>query len=342
VRHFQTEVTTLRWLGPELGIDLRVKRDDLLPLSGGGNKVRKIERIVSSAAQTSMDALVTTGGVQSNHARVVALTAASRGWACSLVLHGEPNSWQQPEGNLLLMRLAGAEIKIVEPGRIGEELRMAVETLRARGCRPLLIDGGGHSVEGALAYRDAALELEEYARIEKWFPDWVVLASGTGTTQVGLLAGFATLQWKTRVMGISVARPRLRGLQVMEAACRQLEVKTGQTIRKVDIDFRDDWVGEGYEKASSATWEVIRGVAQTEGLVLDPTYTGKAFQGLLALVEVGEIKPGSRVLFWHTGGLLNLMAFPDKTRPFEPLGSKQDALHGAFSSIFRTSGRGAA
>jgi 1-aminocyclopropane-1-carboxylate deaminase/D-cysteine desulfhydrase-like pyridoxal-dependent ACC family enzyme len=291
-----------------LGIDLRVKRDDLFPITGGGNKARKVISILRDTEDRGCNALVTTGGLQSNHARVTALAAAARGWRCKLILHGNPEEAAKPKGNLLLMHLAGAEIEVVEPSGIAQAMRSAMEALRAEGARPYEIPGGGHSVAGAMAYVEAVEELREQCQEARWRPEWIILASGTGTTQAGLIVGLERLGWQTRVLGISVARRNPRGRDAVEKACCDLRLHLRIAESSGQVDFRDDWVGEGYEKADASVFSAIRMAAKAEGLILDPTYTGKAFAALLDLVREGEIREGANVLFWHTGGLMNLVA----------------------------------
>ena len=304
----KSPLTYLPRLSRHLNINLRVKRDDLFPMTGGGNKARKMLWILEEAERRECNALVTTGGLQSNHARVTALSAAARGWRCKLILHGNPEDAVKPEGNLLLMRLAGAEIEVVEPSSIAQAMRSDMGALRAKGFMPYEIPGGGHCVAGAMAYVEAVNELQEQCQEDEWRPDWIILASGTGTTQAGLIVGLERLGWPTRVLGISVARRNPRGRDIVEQACHDLRSYLGVADRSGLIDFRDDWVGEGYEKAGAKVLSAIRMAAQMEGLILDPTYTGKAFAALLDLVHDGEIRQGSNVLFWHTGGLMNLMA----------------------------------
>lgn len=308
MNRYSTAVDDLSRLGKHLRVDLRVKRDDLFPVLGGGNKARKIAKILRFAKSQRCDALVTTGGIQSNHARVTALVAAARGWRCKLVLHGNPNELLRPKGNLLLMKLASAEIEIVEPSDIAEGMDSAMESLRSEGFSPYEIPGGGHTLAGAMAYVDAVEELQRQCQRDDWRPDWIVLASGTGTTQAGLVVGLERLGWQTRVIGISVARGKPRGASIVEQACRDLKAHLGMPERSMGVDFRDDWVGDGYQKAGERVLATIRIAAEMEGLILDPTYTGKAFTALLDLIHEGEIEKGSKVLFWHTGGLLNLMA----------------------------------
>lgn len=294
-------------LSVELGVDLWVKRDDLTPIPGGGTKIRKLQRILREAPQ-DVNALVTTGGVQSNHARVVALVAASRGMRCDLVLHGDPRELQRPTGNLLLMLLAGANIRVVEPDLIRPELERVLLELKENGWHPLLIEGGGHSVSASLALVDAVHELLVQRPDISWVPDFIVHASGTGGTQAGILAGLDSLGWSSRVVGISVARSAVRGRVVIEELYEQVRHELQLQGVKRDIDFRDEWVGSGYGKPLAGIERLIKHVASLEGLPLDPTYTAKAMQGLIDLIRMGDISKGSRVLFWHTGGLLNLMS----------------------------------
>lgn len=300
-----TPVTPAERTGRALGVDLHVKRDDLTQLPGGGSKMRKLRRILLDAEFQGADALVTTGGVQSNHARVTALEAAARGWACSLVLHGDPGAVQAPSGNLLLCILAGARVSVVEPGAIADALATAAAKLRAAGRVPFVVPGGGHCLAGALAYADAVRELA--GQCSAWRPEWIVLASGTGTTQAGILAGLHLVGWDTRVVGASIARRNPRGTDVVRGALAELTEHLGLEGTQL-VDFRDDWVGRGYEQADRRVFDAIAMAASSDGLILDPTYTGKAFLGLVDMVRSGEIPQGSRVLFWHTGGLLNLMA----------------------------------
>lgn len=303
-----TPVQVVPRAGRELGLDLRVKRDDLLPASGGGNKVRKAARIFAEGRTSGTDAAVTTGGMQSNHARVCALEAARLGWPAHLVLHGDPKEAARPTGNLLLMMLAGAEIVIVDPAEIADAMTRAADSLRSRGYDPLVIPGGGHSLQGAVAYADAVTELA--LQCGDWIPDHIVLASGTGATQAGIIAGCRRLGWSTDVLGISVARRNPRARDVVLASLTEISGHLEVEVGAGDVHLYDEWVGEGYEHADDSILSTIRTVATGDGLILDPTYTGKAFTGLRELVHEGVIDRGSRVLFWHTGGLLNLLSSP--------------------------------
>lgn len=310
-------------LGAQLGIELLCKRDDMLPYYYGGNKVRKIFGICREAETLGCNAFVTTGGLHSNHARVSALAAAARGWRCTLVLHAEPGS-AVSSGNALLARLTGAEIMLVKPDEIAAAMREAMDKLTQEGYIPFEIPGGGHCLSGSLGYAVAVHELAAQCDA----PDYVIVASGTGTTQAGLLVGCEQLGWSTRILGISVARTQHRGTTVIDEACAELRAyfssahgtshssirglgrsSENTTVALRPTEFFDDWVGGGYEQVYPELLGTIRRAAR-EGLILDPTYTGKAFQGLVSMVREGKIEMGARVVFWHTGGLINLLTSP--------------------------------
>lgn len=303
-----TPLYKLNRLSIKFGIDLFVKRDDLLPISGGGNKYRKIKRILTSPDATNTNALITTGGLQSNHARVTAIFAARHGWKCGLVLHGsEVNGLIG--GNYLISKLTGAEIVVVYPDQIAESIEVMHQQFLNDGYNPYIIQGGGHCVYGALAYKEAIAELKEQCATINWFPDWIIFPSGTGTTQAGIQSGIDSVKWDAvKVVGISVARVNPRGVNVVKESYQELCDYEGTHSFLDRVDFRDQWIAGGYEKADVKILDTIRLAGRTEGLILDSTYTGKAFTALIDMVESGEIDKGSRVLFWHTGGLLNMMS----------------------------------
>jgi len=287
-------------------INLKIKRDDLYPLVGGGSKARKILYILNYAIKKGYNAFVTNGGIQSNHARAAALITSRGGIKCSLVLHDEnPESQHKLAGNLMLMKMAGADIRFCHLSELAVVMDEEMARLKEQGYNPLYIWGGGHCLQGSLAYYDAAMEARE--QCGEWIPDYVVHASGTGTTQAGLIAGYADLP--TKVVGISVAREKARGSKVVKDSLIELGEYLKNDFTQKDVYFRDEWIFGGYEKYSQELLDVIDGAAR-KGLILDPTYTGKAWFALLKMIESGEIAEGSNVLFWHTGGLLNLLSHP--------------------------------
>jgi 1-aminocyclopropane-1-carboxylate deaminase/D-cysteine desulfhydrase-like pyridoxal-dependent ACC family enzyme len=302
---FDTPVESYPRLGADLGIDLRVKRDDLLPAPAGGNKVRKCASIFRDLVPNGVDTIITHGGAQSNHARIVAMESARRGLACVLVLHGDTNT--QFGGNLLLSRLVGARIVTTSHSALWETVKRCEAELLSQGATPFIVPGGGHCLEGAQAYADAVEELAGQLQSD-WTPDFIVHASGTGATQAGLLAGIERRQWQTVVVGISVGRVSARGKPIVEKCYHVLRARLGLKATARPVLFRDDWLCGGYEAFDAGILNTIADAAGSEGLLLDPTYTGKAFTGLRQLARSGFIPARSKVLFWHTGGLLNLVA----------------------------------
>lgn len=299
---------TLPELGETFGVKILVKRDDLLPLSGGGNKVRKNLRILrAELAKSDIDWVVTCGGLQSNHARVVALLAARLGINCHLVLHSTKPESERDKGNYLLSKLSGARISIVPPAGIADEICRVVGSLSGQGARVLEIPGGAHCYAGALAYVDAVDELDCQLRARELPPpDRIVVPVGTGATHAGLVAGTVMKGWATRVTGVSVARTRSRAWDVLMPLAAELDITKAQLKNQAEIC--DEWVSGGYEMYGDEVVATVRSAASSHGLILDPTYTAKAFLGMTSMLATGEIERGSSVLFWHTGGLLNLLA----------------------------------
>jgi len=272
--------------------DLWIKRDDLTGLAGGGNKVRKLEHTAGAALAAGADTLVTTGGAQSNHARSTAAAAARLGLRCLLVLAGEPPA--VPAGNLVLDHLLGAELHWAGPADdTALEARAAelVDALRAAGRSPYLVPFGGSGPIGSRGYLGCARELTEQA------PELahVVVSVGSGGTMAGLVAGLGA----ARVLGVDSGA-------VADPARRVREMVTGLGGSAEGLRLRGDQVGEGYGRITDAARRAMSDVARTEGLALDPVYTAKAFAGLTAAVRDGEIRPGQRTVFLHTGGLPGL------------------------------------
>lgn len=289
-----------------IAVDLRLKRDDLFPMAGGGIKARKIRYIVREAIERGHDVIVTNGGPQSNHARATAVLCAELGLRCHLVVVLEPGRQYPDTGNVLLMRLSGATIEFCIKEDLAQRMDEAMNRFRQRGHHPFYVWGGGHCLAGTVAFVDAATEARQ--QCGPWQPHFLVACSATGSTQAGFAIGYASTP--TRVIGISAARVADRGAEVvrqcvdeyfdhgLSAACSRQDVR---------IEFLDEWTDGGYERTSPALLDVVRRAARV-GVFVDPTYSGKALRGLAELAGRGDIPRGSRVLFWHTGGLMNLQA----------------------------------
>ena len=308
--HLPTPVEPLPRLSERLGqgLTLLVKRDDQTGLAFGGNKTRKLELLVAQARTEGATRLLTTGAVQSNHCRQTAAAAARMGMACTLVLAGEPEA---PSGNLFLDRLLGAEIVWTTRERRDADLRAAFEAAKAAGERPFLIPYGGSSPTGAAAY---AYALEELLA-QGVQPDFIVLASSSGGTQAGLVAGARLLGYTGRILGVSVDEPaevlRPRVADLASEVCALLG--SPQRIAADEVWVEDAYAKPGYGVLTEREVDAIRTFARTEGLLLDPVYTGRAAGGLLDMAQRGVFPPGSAVLFWHTGGTPGL--FAERYRP---------------------------
>jgi L-cysteate sulfo-lyase len=280
---------------------LIVKRDDAIPLGFGGNKIRKLHVVAAQALAAGADTLITTGGVQSNHARATAAVAARLGLDCVLVANGVAQ--ERPTANALLDRLLGAEIRYVATREErAPAMQAAADERRARGRRPFVIPLGASTPHGAAAYAAAIGEI--LAQIDP--PDVILLSTSSGGTQAGLIAGCALHGLSTRVIGISADDPAavIAGEIRRNLAGLEELLDTPGALTRAPIEIDDTCVGDGYGIPTPASTEAIEVCARTEALFLDPTYTAKAMAGLFARLRGGAL-PGS-VLFWHTGGQVGL------------------------------------
>lgn len=282
--------------------DIRVFRDDLYPFLGGGNKGRKMNIVSNEILSNGYDSVVTTGGIQSNHCRVTALACAQNGWKCRLILHGSEQGFYNHKGNALIMRMCGADAQFVKPQDIGIAMDKAIEELKNEGYSPYYLYGGGHNKAGVEAYMEAVNELHEELGQNNQ-PDHIFLASGTGSTQAGILLGLEKVGWNnTKVHGISVARKNIRGIEGVLEATHFINPKFNTS----KILFYDDFLFGGYGQYNGELEKFTYDVAEKTGIILDTTYTGKAFYGMMELIRKNNLK--GNILFWHTGGLLNLMS----------------------------------
>jgi 1-aminocyclopropane-1-carboxylate deaminase/D-cysteine desulfhydrase-like pyridoxal-dependent ACC family enzyme len=289
------------------GPALFIKRDDAIAFGFGGNKVRKLALVGARAKADGADTLVTAGGVQSNHARATAATAAKLGMRAVLVANGQAQS--HPTANALLDRLLGAEVVYV-PDREARQQKIVdiVERCRAEGRRPFAIPIGASTPLGAVAFALAVAELVEQMPP----PDVIVHATSSGGTQAGLVAGCRLLGLKTRVLGIS-ADASSASLQsevraIISGLTDLLHIDPTTLARGTAIEVDDRFVGEGYGIQTDASREAIELLARTEAIFLDPTYTAKAMAGLIAAVRQQRFVEGQTILFWHTGGQVGLFA----------------------------------
>ena len=292
-------------------VEVWVKREDLLPLAFGGNKLRNLEFLVGAALAEGADCLVTSGRRWSNHARLTAAAGARAGLAVHLVLSGPPTD--PPNPGVRLERLLGATVHQTETDDRAERearLEQVVADLRGDGRRPYLIAVGGSGVVGAVGQTLAGLELLAGAAAAGFVPDDLILPSATGGTQAGLLVGLATAGAATAVHGVAVARPAGELIPTIATLISELAALPGLTgVPGSRILLDDSELGAGYGCPSPAADEAARLLATTEGILVDPIYTAKALAGLVARVRAGDLD-GRTVVFWHAGGTPGL---------FEPL-----------------------
>ena len=310
-----TPIETLSRLTEHLGGDVEIyaKRDDCNSgLAFGGNKIRKLEYIVPDVLASGADTLVTIGGVQSNHTRQVAAVAAKLGLKCRLV----QESWVPFEdavydrvGNILLSRVLGAEIELVDEGfdiGIRESWQRALDDVKARGGKPYAIPAGAsvHPL-GGLGYVGFAEEVRQQEAELGFRFDYVVVCTVTGSTHAGMLVGFAADGRARNVIGIDAsATPEETRAQVLDIAQKTAAlVGLGRDVTAEDVVLEEGYAYPCYGVPSKETNEAIRLCARLEGMMTDPVYEGKSMQGLIDLVRKGVFPPGSKVLYAHLGGV---------------------------------------
>jgi L-cysteate sulfo-lyase len=291
------------------GAKLWIKRDDQTGLAFGGNKVRKLEYFTADAIAQDADTLITTGAPQSNHARQTAAAAAYAGMKCVLALRGTPPV--QINGNVLLDQLLGADIVWMGERKGKVVMEQVAEDLRAKGRRPYIIPFGGSNAIGATAYVVAMQEyLDQMSEAGLSF-DAIVFSTSSGGTQVGLVVGARHFGYKGRIIGISITYPADELKSSLVSIANETAIRLGLPLSfKVDdFEINDDYLGDGYAVMGEREREAIRLMAQTEGVFVDPVYTGRAMAGLIDLIRIGKLRRGQNVLFWHTGGTPALFAY---------------------------------
>ena len=321
-RGYVTEATPLEKLSnfsKALGgkVNIFIKRDDLLPGCSGGNKTRKLDFCMADAIEKGADTIITCGAVQSNHCRLTLAWAVKEELDCHLVLEERVKGSYKPEGsgNNFLFNLMGVKSTSVVPGgsdMLGEMEKLA-EKLRAEGKKPYIIPGGASNTLGALGYVSCAQEILQQSFEQGINFDHMVVPSGSSGTHAGIAAGMVGNNANIPVTGISVNRPKALQSDVVHslavATAEMMGVK--EDIPAEAIQVFDDYVGPGYSLPTDSMIEAVKLLAQSEGILLDPVYSGKAMAGLVDLVRKGHFEEGSNVLFLHTGGSPALYAYLD-------------------------------
>jgi len=299
-------------LSERLDVRVLIKRDDQTGLALGGNKARKLEFLIADALAAGADAVITTGGSQSNHARMTAAACRRAGLACYLVL--DRGVHPEVQGNLLLDDLFGAAVSLLDnsdPTLAGTAMEALAERLRIEGRIPYVIPRGGSVPAGATGYAAMVPELLVQLHDLNITPDYLYLTTGSVGTHAGTLAGMAANGYPFPVEGISVSANRATQVEkvrnLTEATLTYLGLSDEVPKDRVHVD--DGYVGPGYGIPTTDTMDAIDVLARDEGIILDPVYTGKAMAGLIGHVRDGKVPAGSTVVFLHTGGAPALFAY---------------------------------
>jgi D-cysteine desulfhydrase len=311
-----TPLQHLSRLSAHIGRDVYVKRDDLTPLAMGGNKLRKLEYLGADAIAHKADVLLTAGAIQSNHVRQTAALAAQLGLACVALLENPIETTRSDylkSGNRLLLDLFGVQVRNVSSlDHADQLLEEEAQRLSAQGRRPYIIPVGGSNALGALGYIRAGLEIYQQIREKEIELSNVVVASGSAGTHAGLALSLGYVLPDVSVTGVTVSRlaeaqaPKVHSL--VERTGRLLDLATPAACR---IVLWDEYFAPRYGEPNARGLEAIRLVAEMEGLLLDPVYSGKAMAGLLDGVKQKRFSGSGALLFLHTGGTPALFAYQD-------------------------------
>lgn len=307
-----TPLHPLKRLSAELGIRLWIKRDDCTGLALGGNKARKLEYLLHDAVHSGARHIVTSGALQSNHARMTAAAAAMLGLDCHLVLDCpagvDPEIYGQ-NGNRTLFDLFGAVTHIVPTGEAQNRAQQLADEL---GDSAYLVPKGAASALGALGYVRAAREITEQAHAANVSFTTLIVGTGTASMQSGLVAGLAEAQSPTRVLGFAVDHNPGKASEVLgfaQGAAQLAGLNTQPGAEHIAVDISQ--VGPGYAHLTPQANAAVELCARLEGILLDPIYTGKAMAGLIALAKAGRFSRNEDVLFLHSGGAPALFVFPE-------------------------------
>lgn len=291
--------TPIQSLGKLYNNQIFIKREDMIPYSFGGNKARKARLFFQEIDNGDYDTVVTYGSSHSNHCRIVANMAAARKMQCILI---GPDEVSDTTFNSRLMNLLGAKIITVPVSQVHDTIERVLDELKQNHRKPYFISGGGHGNLGTKAYVECYEEIKDFeAELGVYF-DYIVFATGTGTTQAGLVYGQLSSGDQRKIIGISIARNQQRGRPVVLDSIKEY---AGNTITEEQIEkatiFVDDYIGDGYGTDNHQISLVINEVFVEFGIPLDATYTGKAFWGMKQFLQKEKIE-NKNVLFIHTGG----------------------------------------
>jgi D-cysteine desulfhydrase len=320
-----TPAQPLRRLSEKYGVELYVKRDDLTGIALSGNKIRKLEFVLADALAQKADMVITCGSAQSNHCRATAIAAAMLGLNCRLLLRTpDPSNPPPLEGNILLDLMAGADIIWVTPDEYkqrDELMAREVASLQAVGRKAYTIPEGASNALGALGYVRAMEELVNDITTTLGGanrPCTIINAAGSGGTSAGLILGAKIFDVNARIAGVNVCNDREYFIRAIGDICERAIADYHLDVdfsRQRDIEIIDGYVGLGYALSQTEELELICEVARTEGIFLDPVYTGKAFFGMIQELKRDPECFGERIIFLHTGGIFGLFPEAAQIRP---------------------------
>lgn len=300
-------------------VNIYIKRDDMLPGAAGGNKTRKLDFCIADALMQGKDTIITCGAVQSNHCRLTLAWAVKEGLDCHLVLEERVKGSYNPDasGNNFLFQLLGAKSITVVPGGSDMVAAMAqvAEKVTQEGRKPYIIPGGASNPVGATGYVACAQEILQQTFESGLRIDNIVVPSGSAGTHAGMIVGMFGCNANIPIYGVNVSRPR----DTQEALVHKLANATAErvgapAIPESAVDCNGDYYGAGYSLVTDGMVEAVTLLARTEGILLDPVYSGKAMAGLVDFVRTGKFAEGSNLLFLHTGGSAVLFAYMDAFR----------------------------
>lgn len=284
------------------GNNFYIKREDFIPISFGGNKARKAKLFFEEIDRENYDCVVTYGSSSSNHCRVVANMASARKMKCYII---SPEETSEETYNSKMMELFGAEIVMCPVRNVRETIEKKIQSLEEKGYHPYFIQGGGHGNVGTQAYVNCYEEIREYEKEHGRFFDYIFHASGTGTTQAGLVCGQLINRDERNIVGISIARKNPKGREVIVDSIREYLQTNGFFFTEQEVQektvFTDKYIGNGYGSQSDEVEKIIRNMLIRYGIPMDSTYVGKAYRGMQEYIKEKGIV-NKNILFIHTGG----------------------------------------
>lgn len=292
------------------GPQIYIKRDDLTGLAFGGNKTRKLEYLIADAIANGSDTVITGGAEQSNHCRQTAAAAAAAGLECHLVLGGKDP--EKPKGNILIDKLLGVKIHWTGELRKGEKIPEIADELKIAGKRPYIIPYGGSNPIGVYGFIEAMHELKSQMDEMNLHFDHIVFASSSGGTHAGIVLGNEIHQTESNLIGIEIDKAEdespyiTRLLELLNQTSRVIGLN--KYFVEQDIILKNEYLGDGYGVVGDLERKAIRLLAEKEGILVDPVYTGRAFGGLIDMLEKKIFSRNEKILFWHSGGTPSLFA----------------------------------